>query len=531
MEESIFYIAEGNPADKHSQESFALSTSSHTSQQHASFRQADCPQNGAVLTGIGKGERLIVVAPNKALLNIYSWGKESPDQKIPVPEQLTCLALCHHPNPVVSGESRPHSLPSFRLPWLLAAGSKSGKIYVWELSSGNLLCVKESHYQQVSSIKFSSCGTFLVTGGYDARVMIWRTLDLISIYSNQDDERNIKPYHSITDNSLPLTNILLSLNGIVNDLKLYTASRDSTLRVYDIITKTLLTTFILPYAIESLTKDPANRAIYCGLSNGLIRTVPLYKINQHTSVLESIGGNSKIITLDNDPNLLSTFVHHQQRINTEAASNLHKATSKANDEKPILVTQLDISLDGTSIISGDSLGRVFVSDIVTRQVLKTFTPCNSPISYIQINACPFEVSNNSGNAGTKGKNDKKHRLIPQLKRVLASNEPIEHQLYLEIPGTMNLDDEMDTETDATPFGDDEEDFEKWLVRKSQEELAFKNLSNINSSVKILGDSANGLVNNKVTDLQEKLDTVAKAYTELRTKHEQLLSEHSKLLNQ
>ena len=146
MDESVFYIAEGDPNDKHSQESFALATSIHNSQQHASFRQADAPKNGAILSGSGQGERLIVAAPNKALLNVYSWGKESPDQRIPLPEALTCLALVEHPNTRLFSEFHRNSefkLPSYRVPWLLAGGSKSGKIYVWELSSGSLLCVKD----------------------------------------------------------------------------------------------------------------------------------------------------------------------------------------------------------------------------------------------------------------------------------------------------------------------------------------------------------------------------------------------------
>ncbi|KAK6456906.1 Pre-rRNA-processing protein IPI3 [Scheffersomyces xylosifermentans] len=517
MDESIFYIAEGDPADKHSQESFAMATSVHNSHQHASFRQADCAKNGAVLTGSGPGERLLVASPNKALLNVYSWGKESPDQRIPLPEALTCLSLVSHPNSklfVDSMRSSQFNLPSFRIPWLLAGGSKSGKIYVWELSSGSLLCVKEAHYQAISVVRFSKCGTFLVAGSDDARCTIWKTLDLISIFQGEDEDtvKAAKPFHAITDNTLAISDLYLSEAGLINDLRLYTVSKDSTLRIYDIMTKSLLTTFILPEAIDSVVTDPAGRAVYLGLASGLIRTIPLYNINPNTMVLESIGGNRKIVTVENDPNLNFTFVHHQQRLSAETnTSLLHKSLKKKNDDdnKPISVTKLAISLDGTNLVSGDSLGRVFVSDIITRQVAKTFTPCNSPISYIQVNAAPFDALNTPSSS----KVDKKHRLIPQFKRVLASRNPIEHQLNLEIPSEAK--------------DEEEEDFGDWLSRKTQEDLEFKNLSGVNSSVKTVSTSA---ISSSNQELEEKLAKVSNAYTELRTKHEELLKEHSKVLS-
>ncbi|ODV78773.1 putative WD-repeat protein [Suhomyces tanzawaensis NRRL Y-17324] len=487
MDESVFYIAEGAPGDKHSQESFAAAASSHSSQQHASFRQADAPLNGAVLTGTGQGERLIAASKGKALLTVWSWGKEGSDQKIPVPEEMKCLASCGQPD--LGQTSSSHTVPSFRVPWLLAAGSKSGKLYVWELASGNLLCVKDAHYQEIATIEFSRCGTYLVTAGHDARCMVWKTLDLISAYTK--DEHATKPYYSITDNTLPVMTVQLSLAGLANDLRLYTGSRDGTVRIYDVATRTLVTTFVLNHPVESLAVDPASRAIYAGLNNGLVRTIELYKVQN--SVLEPVGGNKKIVTVDHDPELKHTFVHHQQRMAGGA-------------DAPVAVTQVKMSFDATNIISGDSLGRVFASNVVTRQVVKAFAPCNSPISRIYVDTCPVE-SVNASLGSTK--NDKKHRLIPQLKRVLVSNDPIEHLLYLEIPN-----------------GEDEdEDFEAWLAKKSEEELEFRNLSTINTTVKEVPRAG------EVGELQEKLEKVAQAYEELRGKHAELIEEHTKLLSE
>jgi pre-rRNA-processing protein IPI3 len=526
MEETAFYIAEGNPADKHSQESFALATSLHTSQQYASFRQADCPRNGAVLTGTGPGERLFVASKSKALLQVYSWGKEGVDQRIPIPEPLSCLTVCYQPKPNV--DDSVHKVPSYRVPWLLAGGSSTGRIYIWELASGNLVCVKDAHYQTITTMKFSHCGTFLVTGSDDARCLIWKTVDLISIYEKDTDDhlQLVKPFHSISDNTLPVTDLVIT-PGSINDIKLYTVSKDSTLRLYSLMTKTLITTFVLPGSIECLTVDPANRSVYVGLSNGKIRAVPLYHINSNSNILESIGGNSKIITVANDPDLQWTFVHHQQQQSAkENSSLLHKSLSKSKTNQcadmPISITTMEISMDGTTIVSGDSLGRVFVADIVTKQIVKSFTPCNSPISYIRVDCMAIPIS--MGEAGVKLRAEKKARLIPPLKRVLASNEFTDHVLSLEISEEINCGEDNDDFD-----GDFDDNFDAWLNEKRQQNLEFKNLSTVDSTVKRVSNGEN--ITNRTEELETKLATVSKAYTELRAKHEQLLNTHTSLLNE
>ncbi|CAI5757441.1 unnamed protein product [Candida verbasci] len=460
MDEVLFYISQG---DKN-EESYGYITSIHSSKQYASLRQASTLKHSTKLTGFGPGERIITSCIQKSLIHVYSYGKESIDQKIPIPESLTSLCI-------VSQKSSKEmlKLPNFRLPWLLIGGSKSGKLYIWELASGNLLNVKDAHYQGINVIKVSCCGNFLITGGEDARVIVWNLFDSINCF----DQAQIKPYWSITDNTLPITDLILNDTGIISDLKLYTVSKDNTLRIYDIITKSLLTTFILPDSIESVCKDPANRVLYVGLSSGLIRPVPLYHINPYNSTLESIGGNNKIITLENDPDLKNPFVHHQGNS----------------------VTYLILSLDGTCLLSGDSKGQVYASDVITKQVIKQFQPCNGPISYMETATIPTDIKSIPLN--------KKHRMIPQLKRVLIGTDPIEHNITLDIPEKLTNDDE---------------DFCFWLNEKKLEELEFKNsFGDVNSTV-------------KSSDSDAKLQKVSNAYNDLRSKYEELIKEHSKLLD-
>ena len=454
----MFYISEGSAGDRHSQELVAVATSLHSSQQFGSFRQCDAAQHGAALTGVGAGERLFTASRTKALILVYLWGKESVDQKFPVPEQLTCLALCRHPLPPLPPLLPPPlaaalALPAFRLPWLLAAGSKTGKVYIWELLLGALLCVKDAHYQAATVLRFLPCGTFLVTGGADLRVCVWRTLDLILVYAR--DPALVRP-HASWSHALAVT-ALEVLGGILPDLRVWSASRDCTMRVYDVQTRQLLTTFVADAAIESVARDPAGRACYLGMASGVVRAVPMYEVNEHTAVLQSVGGGQRVVTLVADPELKASFVQHLAA-----------------------VTHLAVSLDGTILVSGDLAGRVFASDVVTRQVVQTFRECNSAVLHLCVCVSSDLLAQQAG-------------LVPPLKRVLASTEPLDHAVYMEIGG-----------------GNEEDDFEAWLRRKEAEEDEMAR-GGAASVVTVVGTS----------EAEAKLARVSQAYTELRAKHEEL----------
>lgn len=473
MDECVVYLAKGADDDKHSKDLMAHCWSVHSAHHYALFRHADCPRHGAVVTGVGSGERLFAVN-KRCQLEVYSWGKEAVDQKFPLPEPLKCVAVISHPvasNIPVSGKSQ------YRVPWLLAGGSELGRIYIWELALGNLLCVKDAHYQPVLVLKFSPRGDYLISGGADGRVLVWNTLDLINLYGGGDnDARGVKPYFSITDHSMAINDLVIPTSSGC-DLRVYTASADGTVRVYDIATKQLVTTLVLPLAVVSLAVDPAERAVYTGLQLGVIRTVPLYTVDPHTLTLVAVGGGSKIVTVADDPELSLLFVHHQQLDASE-------------------VTALEVTLDGTLIVLGDAKGRVFVADVVTRQVVKALAPLNSAISMVTVATIPIDEK--------LAVLAKKHRLVPQLKRVLALTDPLEHRIHMEIPTSIGEQESMDL----------------WIERMAGDEVSFKQIGAISSSVhQVAAPSA----------VNQEMEKIKAAYKELEQKHEQLLEQYTKML--
>ena len=185
-------------------------------------------------------------------------------------------------------------------------------------------------------------------------------------------------------------------------------------------------------------------------------------------MLEAVGGGGKIVTVEADPNMEATFLHHQSGAGC-------------------VPTAMRVTMDGMSLVSGDSQGRTFVADIVTRQVVKLYTACKLAIAYIYTGVCSSELLS----ATTL---EKKHRLLPPLKRVLTSGNLMEHTLTMQLSSAPEKS----------------ENFSTWLDRKAQEEFAFKKN----------GTQVTTGAGEKV--LQEKLDKVSAAYTSLKDMYDQLV---------
>ncbi|CDK28830.1 unnamed protein product [Kuraishia capsulata CBS 1993] len=476
MEESVFYIAEGVPSDKQNAASFGIVASSKSSKQHAQFRQCYSNKAGFALTGTGFGHRLFTSCKDKALVHVYVWGKESPEQKMPVPEELKALDVC-----LKDGK-----------PWLLAGGGKSGRIYLWEINSGLLLLAKDAHYQSATNLKFSSDGTFLVSGGADSRILVWKTLDLLSGCIGGADDFSVKPHCVFSDHSLPISDVFLT-QGLVDDIKLFSASTDATVRCYNLQSKTLLTTFVAPWPVTSITIDPAQRCFYAGSAEGSIRQIRLYQANAE-GILAAVGGAGRIVTLTPDHELRETFTHH------------------AGAE----VTCLDLSIDGMSLVSGDVTGKAFVSDIVTKQVVRRLKPLNSAITGVKLSVVNYEKLDKDSRLNA---DVKQLKALPALKRSLVEERDVteKHDIWVKIEGPSSKQQTFDLET--------------FLEKTRQQQQRFVNWGMVNSTVVQSQPELVTVENDskRVQELEAQLRTVTENYNDLRDMHQSLLEQHKQTL--
>ncbi len=480
MDEVVFYCSQGSGEDKKHLSSFGYLSSAHSPKQYLQYRQCYCDRNGAVLTGVGQETKLIVACYKKALIQVYLYGKEAPEQRIPIPEPLTCLQIIEHPIVASSSEYSSES-------WLLVGGSSTGRLYIWELSSGLLLAVKECHYQAVSVIK--QCNNYIVTGGADSRVTVWRIADLIS-----DTIVRSQPYAVFTNHTLPVTDIVVS-TGLDDDATIYSSSEDSTIRCYGLVSKQLLTTFVLPQKVTSLASDPCFRALYAGLQDGTIRTIYLYKADPRSHILDAVNGLGKVITLKPDLNHDDSIICSQG-----------DATSKSGDANSI--TKIIVNIDGTTIVCGNMSGYVFIADIKTKQIQKKLKTLSGSVSQILL----FNAMCDDKKLTRDVKDKRLTRDIPVLKRVVVDSETIgKHEITKRLGHSENVSERFDVDK----FINATQSQQKWFEGSGKSEII--SISGSTTDTVSAGDEN--------AQLRKQLEQMGASLSTLKAKYEELYKEY------
>ena len=538
-----------------------------------SFDQVNLRQcsTGACHSAVRVGNRhLLVAQAQKALINVYNIAhgshRESIEQKLPLPETVNCLEVVENRLPSVTG------VADFQLPYLLLASTESGKLYLWELNSGLLLNVKHAaHYHGITKIKSIMNGRYVITSGNDARVIIWQTSDLVS----QEDP---KPVVVLQDHTLPVTDFVVSNvyseNVLGGGLRLYTVSRDRTLRCYELGpllldsaksgTKSkrsaLIATFTLPYEIATVCLDPAERAIYIGTPAGCFSLSLFYRLQGNKKIVNLLqpGGSSEegrifsLIEGSQDP----VEANQESTLNRDSLYNVGQlVVTKILD---VTVSCLQISMDGTLLLVGDSHGRVFVVEIFSKQILRTLQSLNTA------QGTPHEVTNilidtfrahdldklsasiPGGGTGGKTLTDfAQHKgetsKLPILRRDIFDRTDLKqtHDVWYQLP----VPEEELVYYDKTTSGSRPSftvtplnDFDKYLENVRVQGLQFSDLRKTSSTVKVVTDSGSPDSADLLAEKQKEIDglkrTVSQltdAYKELREIHEKLYQEHKKLI--
>lgn len=366
--------------------------------------------------------RIICPVHNSSSLNVYTWNKESPDQVIVLPEKLSCIKSS--PN-----ISTAQGVENGGGEWLVG-GSFSGRLYVWEVRSGNLVTVKDSHYQEITRLEFSKDGAFLFSTSLDGRVCGWRIVDLVregSISatsdsansgqqgsSNSDDITAIKPLFTWTNHILPVTGLCTGYGTAASGFNLYTSSLDNTVQIHRVDTSLVKLgdrsssssnydlTFVFPCKVTSLAIDNADRALYVGLINGSIYMLNLYVTDSGSEgalnnsnegsgySIQSVFSryNTNVITIDDSTTWFAKKIWTIDTTTANSTGSLKSNQKSNNNGKeeayPRSVTSLCLSFDATNLVIGAANGLVSVLDIPTKTVVKTLPPRNGPISGLSL---------------------------------------------------------------------------------------------------------------------------------------------------
>ncbi|KAF0694745.1 Aste57867_14421 [Aphanomyces stellatus] len=300
------------------------------------FKGSACTRHG--LVAVPRTHHLIALQPGKLAMHMHSWGKDVPHFKCHVTEPMGPMVTTADGN-------------------FCIAGGSSGKMYIWCVATGALLHVWDAHYKAVSALRLTSDDAFIVSGGDDAVVHVWRLLDLLDASSSDSAlQSGAVPLHTWTDHVLPITSIHCGLGGLNG--RVFTSSLDRTVKVYDLATGANVVSITCPSFVNVCAADSMENRLFLGAGDGQIYTVDL-----HAAAAAATAAAARIV-----------MTHNGTPFAKEALS----SDGFVGHEAP--VTSLVVSVCGQYVLSGDDDGAVRVWDSVSRQALRTISLLKGGVS-------------------------------------------------------------------------------------------------------------------------------------------------------
>ncbi|KAJ7035634.1 WD40 repeat-like protein, partial [Mycena alexandri] len=303
----------------------------------ASFKQTNAAPHGTAVVQSqgGQGGILFAAQHDKSILNVYNFQKDQVSLKIVLPEKLSCIAVDH------SGE-------------FCAGGTSQGRIYLWEVASGILFNSWDAHYRQVTVLKFTHDGAALLSGSEDSGLSVWSVSRLLDDDTHSDLPL---PYCVLSDHTLPITDIACGIGAFPN-CRVLTSAVDHSVKLWDISSQSLLTTFQFPQPISCLAWDLTERMFFAASKDGSIHQMNLFRQREDNSgshVMEAIGGSG--VT-----DIIRVGDEHQA-----------KAPKRRLISVGEPVVSIAISLTSTLLLAGTSTGIIHIYDIPSHQLLRSIS--------------------------------------------------------------------------------------------------------------------------------------------------------------
>ncbi|XP_034611313.1 WD repeat-containing protein 18 [Trachemys scripta elegans] len=327
----------------------------HSGSALPGYRGGNSGARGLALLG---GEHLLGAQLGKGYINVWELQrKDQLQQKIICPGLVTCLT------------ASPNGL------YILAGIAES--IYLWEVSSGNLLAILNRHYQDLTCLCFTDDSSHFLSGGKDCLVLVWNLYSTLQVEHSQIPE----PRHVWSRHSLPITDLCCGFGGPL--ARAATASLDQTVKLWEISSGELLLSVLFDVGIMAVTLDLSEYHMFCGGMDGSIFQVDLCAWPvQRDRAFHSERENGKI------------FRGHRNQ-----------------------VTCLSVSTDGSLLLSGSHDETVRLWDIQSKQCLRTVNH-KGPVTNAFITLAPANMFNPDSKPGVP---------LPKFSKHLHGTESSEDQ--------------------------------------------------------------------------------------------------------
>jgi pre-rRNA-processing protein IPI3 len=247
-----------------------------------------------------------------AALNYYMLGKERPVHRFFGQDRLCVIT----------------SFGSY-----LLAGNEDGKLFLWDIPSGELLsCVEEAHLQRITVLRVGVDG-IVVSGSQDGTAKVWSVQALL--------EGRKEPLFAFSEHTDTVTDVHIGF-GVGRNCRMATSCMDRKVRVYDMVDFHLMAIFEFPSSVFRVLLNMTETLLYAACENGDICVVDLASDDR---IIEEQAG-------------ISYSVNRSQYCLAG-----HKAP----------VTSMALSLDDGQLVSGDQEGHIVVWNTNGRQILRRIT--------------------------------------------------------------------------------------------------------------------------------------------------------------
>ena len=327
-------------------------------------------------------------APTK-IIQFWNWRKEQPVLRCPTSEAITSLL----------------AVPS--QPPMLAAGTASGTMLLWNTLSGALVATWEAHIKRVTALAAAPDGGLLVTASDDATVAVWSVPAVVAAQSAS--VRTVAPLRLWSLHSLGVTGVAVCGGagcggGCGGRVRVVSASLDHTVRVWDVNSGECAATYTMPSFVACVACDPCGRFCAVGCGNSKVYRINLLKFANPVALSTAAGG-AGASSLDG----AGAGREEEEKGEEERGEGGHDQLAYEGHSRP--VTAVAVNGNGARIVSASLDGAVIVWDTLSRQPVLRFTSHNGPVNCVVIAPLPETIA--EPNAAVLP-------LVP-LKKVLSQN--------------------------------------------------------------------------------------------------------------
>ncbi|KAF8416084.1 WD40-repeat-containing domain protein [Tirmania nivea] len=316
----------------------------HTYKQVATYKRSSTAKSGLAVTS----SHIYAAQADKAIINVYDRSKGILASTVPFTEQFTVLSASH-------GGA------------LIAGGTESGRLTIWEVASGRFISTGHIHLQRVTTITFDPTNTFIITGSADSNVYIWSVAQLTDLRSSADR----KPERILDHHQREITSIVVGrANGPANIA--VTASQDLSCIVWNYQTGIFLRRFLFPIAPLTLALDPADRAFYAGFQDGSIQCIDFHGDSLPQAAPCS---TSHRLFASEGRNVPVTIGE------SEGVRSGRKWVSAGHDSP---VTAVAVMFEGDFVVTGNERGEVCVWDVATGSLYRRVVGLKAPITSLHL---------------------------------------------------------------------------------------------------------------------------------------------------